>query len=108
MNFSFYQSRMAGVASQAIALFLAFTRTYKPEHAFNMIVIILDPRFKDLQILVDFVGRFGARYIDDQYDSRVIIPLLVKVFQFLYPSAITTMSIKVEGEDHHFEVFLNQ
>jgi len=40
----------------ALKLLLAFASSFQPRHAHNMLVIMLDPHFKNLQLIGDYVG----------------------------------------------------
>ncbi len=39
-----------------LKLFLAFASSFQPCHAHNMLVIMLVPHFKNLQLIGDYVG----------------------------------------------------
>jgi hypothetical protein len=40
----------------ALKLFLAFASSFQPRHVHNMLVIMLGPHFKSLQLIGDYVG----------------------------------------------------
>lgn len=73
---------MVGVREKIIQLFLAFAKEYDADMAHNIIAIMLDPHFKGLQCLIEFVGEFKAKEIVLKYNYEVLILALVKVFDF--------------------------
>ena len=59
--------------------FLSFTQIFTSEKAHNMIVLMVDPRFKGLECVIAYTGVEKARAIVREYDQKVLIPYLVKV-----------------------------
>jgi hypothetical protein len=66
-----------------LKLFLAFTFSFQPYNAHNMLVLILDPHFKSLQIIWDYVGVKVAMQIVIEYDHKVLILLLLTIYKKL-------------------------
>ena len=53
-----------------------------------MLVLMLDPRFKILKLLQDYVGREMAKKVVDECDTKVLVPMLVKVAVILSPTIV--------------------
>ncbi len=53
------------------APFLAFAFTYITIKAHNTLVLMLDPRFKSLDILKAFVGRAKVIYVMVEHDTKI-------------------------------------
>lgn len=80
--------RMAGQVAAVLRPFLAFSRKYDEGQAQNMLALMLDPRFKGLELLQDYVGREVAKKVVDEYDTKVLVPMLVKVAVILSPTVV--------------------
>jgi hypothetical protein len=52
----------------------------------NMLVLMLDPHFKSLQVMKSFVGYNNAICIAIEYDVKEVIPLLMTLFYQLNPT----------------------
>ena len=78
--------RMAFESIEVIKPCLAFAVDFTREKAHNMLSLMLDPRYKGLQVIIDYVGREKAMHIVAEYDQLVLMPLLVKVSRLLNPS----------------------
>jgi hypothetical protein len=42
-----------------------------------MLAFMLDPRYKELRLVIDYVGKEWALRIVGEYDKQVLFPLLV-------------------------------
>jgi hypothetical protein len=54
---------------------------FQPTKAHNMIVLILDPRFKDLSLVRDYVGHTFAIEITTTYDVNFLLPTIKIMYQ---------------------------
>lgn len=79
---------MAGQVADVLRPLLSFARKFEEGSAHNMICLMLDLRFKGLEMIVDYVGCGVAKQVVDEYDGKVLVPLLMKAAQILSP--ITT------------------
>ncbi len=68
-----------------LSLFLAFSYIYNQDRAHNMLAIMLDPCFKNMKIIQDFVGNAHATQIVTNYDINIVCLLLLHVFFHLNP-----------------------
>jgi hypothetical protein len=60
--------------------FLDFMDCFKLSKVHNMVVIMLDPWFKNLSLVGDYVGHFSAIAITTAYDRK----FLLSIFKILY------------------------
>jgi hypothetical protein len=50
-----------------------------------MVISMLDPHFKGMDCIMDYIGRDQATMLLQQYDELVVMPLLKVVMGFLNP-----------------------
>jgi hypothetical protein len=48
-----------------------------------MLALMLDPQFKGLEYMLQYVGVAKAKQVVQEYDTKVLIPYLIKVHKFL-------------------------
>jgi hypothetical protein len=65
--------------------FLSFLMKYENKKTHNMIFVMLDPRFKSLQILSSFVGWGKGVSLVEKYDRKSLYHMLVKCYEHLHP-----------------------
>jgi len=65
--------------------FLSFLKKYENKKTHNMIFVMLDPRFKSLQILSSFVGWGKGVSLVEKYDRKFLYHMLVKCYEHLHP-----------------------
>jgi hypothetical protein len=46
----------------------------------KMLVVILDPHFKNMKIIWEFVGNAQVNAIVVEYDAKMVCPLLLQVY----------------------------
>lgn len=63
--------------------FFAFAHTFNSTHAHNMCAFQLDPQFKQLQCIMEYVGRDMERVVLKEYDQHVLVHLLVIIYKLL-------------------------
>jgi len=86
----------------ALGPFLAFSQSYIIAKAHNMLAIMLDPRFKNMKIIWDFVGDSLALQVVAEYDVKIVYPLLVQAYFHLDLVKVVVESIVVEDDDNFF------
>jgi hypothetical protein len=59
---------------------------FQPTKAHNMVALMLDPRFKDLTLVGDYVGHVFAVEIATTYDVNFLLP----TFKIMYQSCMDT------------------
>lgn len=80
--------RMAREAIGVLKPFLAFAVVFSESKAYNMLALMLDPRFKGLECIIEYIGVAKAKEIVQSYDTAVLIPFLIKVHKSLNPGGI--------------------
>ncbi len=75
--------RMAFEVINVLEPFLAFVVTFNVVTSHNMCALQLDPRFKGLQCIMEYVGRDKTATIVEEYDRQVLMLLLVVVSKHL-------------------------
>ncbi len=70
--------------------FLSFVKSFSWERAHNMVVLMLDPRFKGMDCIMDYIGKDQLAILLQQYDELVVMPLLKVVMGFLNPYQATS------------------
>jgi len=63
-----------------LTTFLDFMFSSKLIKAHNMVALLLGPWFKDLSLLVDYVGHFSTIKIDVVYDKEFFLPSYLEKF----------------------------
>jgi hypothetical protein len=69
---------------KVIKYFLLFLQAYDLHQVHNMLVLMLDPRFKSLRVVENYVGRGTCICLDAEYDDNAIIPLRMTMFEVLH------------------------
>jgi hypothetical protein len=64
---------------------LQFLQAYDSQHVHNMPTLMLDPRFKYLKVVENYVGRGACICLATEYDVNAIISLLMTMFEVLNP-----------------------
>ena len=89
--------RMAFEPIEVIKPCLAFAVDFTCEKVlYIMLSLMLDPMYKGLQVIIDYVGREKAMHIVAEYDQLVLVPLLVKVSWLLNPSLENNLASTLE------------
>jgi hypothetical protein len=89
---------MMGQVFNALGPFLAFSKFYIITKAHNMLAIMLDPYFKNMKIIWDFVGNSLALQLVLEYDAKIMYPS-IPPFE---PNEGNVKSIVVEDDDNFF------
>jgi hypothetical protein len=63
--------------------FLSFAKSFSRERIHNIVVLMLVPRFKGIDCIMDYIGRDQAAILMQQYDELIVMPLLKVVMGFL-------------------------
>jgi len=67
--------------------FLSFLKKFNEIKTHNMLVIMLDPRFKSLCLVFFFIGHDQGVAIVEQFDTTLsLYPMLMKFYYHLHPS----------------------
>jgi hypothetical protein len=71
---------------QVLDPFLPFMLSFQPHKAHNMLAMVLNPHYKGFELVILYVGKEMALQIVDEYDKKVLFPLLVYAFKFFHPT----------------------
>ncbi len=63
--------------------FLGFAYTFFQNIIRNMLVLMLDPCFKNMDCIMDYIGKDQATTLVYQYDDLIVMTLLKVVMGFL-------------------------
>ncbi len=85
MNWGIHVCMMAKV-QVILGPFLAFTSIYNASKTHNMLTLMLDLRFKSLDVVKTFVRHEKMIQMVVEYDYKTLLPLLVVTFRFLNPN----------------------
>ena len=83
---SVLKKRMAKAVVDVIKPFLQFSQKFVVDQAHNMLSLMLDPQFKGFECVIDYVGVAKAKQVMEEYDKKVPILYLLKVYKFLNSS----------------------
>ena len=87
------KARMAKTVVDVMKPFLRFSLQFVAEQTHNMLSVMLDPRFKGLEYVIDYVGVAQAKQVVEEYDKKILIPYLVKVHKFMNPGGSPTTTL---------------
>ena len=93
-------ARMREQVVRVLAPFLSFMRVYNPSSAHNMLALMLDPRHKELALVGSYLGREEATRIAQEYDERLLLPLLISVYRKKHEPVLVAASELAEFDGH--------
>jgi hypothetical protein len=74
--------------------FLFFLHAFDRKWGHHMLVLILDPRCKNMQLVITYLGHENVVAIVVEYHEELLLPLLIKVVKLLMPiSAIEVVDL---------------
>lgn len=73
-----------------------FLIVYDLHQVHNMLAFMLDPYFKSLQVFKIYVGQGNVIHLVIEYDAKLIIPLLMIIFDVLNP-IVQAFTTQVDG-----------
>jgi hypothetical protein len=82
---------------KVIKPFLQFMMAFDSHQVHNMLTLILDPYYKSLQIVENYVGFGNTIYFAFKYDLKEIIPLLMTIFERLNLSIQVKVVASING-----------
>lgn len=110
-----FKMRMREEVLGVLEPFLSFATVFSRRKAHNMLALMLDPRFKGLGLVRDYVGADKVVGIVFDYDMQVVLPLLMQCFKRLHPTAESQQPVTPVSENSIFgaqasaeEVILSQ
>lgn len=92
-----FKMAMKKAALKVLEPELSWTRQVDEPRAHNMFALMLDPRFKRLKVIVDFVGdKRTAEEVCGQY-TTLLVGQLERVYSILHPQEVMNST---ESEEH--------
>ncbi len=89
--------------------FLSFLKVYDKRKAHNMISLMLDPRCKNLHIILSsFVRRQQGVALVEEYDRKSLYPMLIKNHEHLHPlvkSKTNSIDYNIYDHDYSLSIF---
>jgi hypothetical protein len=75
--------------------------------AHNNIFLMLDPRFKTLCLVCSFISLEQGKAIVEEYDKKIIFPMLMKCYYHLHPLVESKRGVVDERveEDKNLDIF---
>ncbi len=74
---------------QVLNPFLSFMASFQKAKAHNMLAMILDLRFKELGLVIQYVSKERTLHIAGEYDHQVLFPFLICAYKYLNPSDVS-------------------
>jgi hypothetical protein len=62
--------------------FMGFAETFSQDRFHNMFALMLDPCFKGMDCIMDYIGRDQVATLMQQYDDLIMMPMLKIVMGF--------------------------
>ncbi len=72
--------------------FLGFAKTFFLDKTHNMVALMLDPHFKSMDCIMDYIGRDQVVTLVQQYDDLTMMPMLKAVMGFLNLGQTTSLN----------------
>jgi hypothetical protein len=85
-EFKILKVRMQNQVIIVLKPFFSFMFGFQPRKAHNMLALMLDPRYKGLRLVINYIGKEWAFQIEGKYDKQVLFLLLVCAYKVLNPS----------------------
>jgi len=89
-------ANMREQATHVLSSFLDFMDCFKLSKAHNMVALMLDPWFKDLSLMGDYVGHSSVIEISVAYDREFLLPTLKTSYQKHYGHSNVSSTIVQE------------
>jgi len=71
-----------------------------------MLSLMLDPRFKNIHLIFSFVGWEEGVSIADEYDKRILYPMLLKCYHDLHPMIECIGCVnQTDNENFNLDIF---
>jgi len=88
--------------------FLTFLRIYEEKKTYNILLLMLDPRFKGLCLMSFDVGREQRIFIVEEYDAKTLYPMFLKCYHYLHLMGESEFSDATDHEDYDYRLDIFQ
>jgi hypothetical protein len=68
---------------QVLNPFLSFMASFQKAKAHNMLAMMLNPCFKGLGLVIQYVGKERTLHIVGEYDCQVLFPFIICAYKYL-------------------------
>jgi len=87
--------------------FLTFFRVYEKNKNYNILLLMLNPRFKGFCLVSSHVGREQGMFIVEEYGAKTLYPILLKCYHYLHLVRENEFSDVAyhEGDDSKLDIF---
>ncbi len=93
--------------SEVFIPFIYFLYTFDRRNNKNMLVIMSDPRFKNMKLVAMFMGHQNATFVVIEYDEKLLMPLLMEANKFLMHDKVeTTFDLHLLKRSEKFPSFI--
>jgi hypothetical protein len=65
---------------KVLDFFLSFLRKYEERKAHDMLLLMLDPRFKTFHLVSSLIGHEQGKAIVEEYDKKSLFPMFLKCY----------------------------
>ena len=72
--------RMVGEVAIVLQPFLSFPHTFDAGKVHNILALMLDPQFKDLEVILNYVGHDVAKQVIDEHDNKVFSAIVAESY----------------------------
>jgi hypothetical protein len=86
LELTFLASNIRKEVCRVLDSFLSFLKKFDERKTHNMLVLMLDSRFKNLHLVSFFIGRDQGVVIVEQFDTMSLHPMFMKCYYHLHPS----------------------
>ncbi len=78
-----FQQWMQKQVVQVLNPFLSFMASFQKAKAHNMLAVMLNPCFKGLGLVIQYVGKERTLHIVGEYDCHVLFPFIICAYKYL-------------------------
>jgi hypothetical protein len=79
--------------------FLTFFRIYEKNRNYNILLLMLNPRFKGFCLVSSHIGHEQGLFIVEEYGAKTLYPMLLKCYHYLHLVGENEFSDVVDHED---------
>jgi hypothetical protein len=72
-----FMIRMKKKILKVLLPFVSFLHVFDKEKGHNMLILMFDPRFKNMHLVTMFLGHENATGVVIEYDEKLLLPLLM-------------------------------
>ena len=85
-----------------LAPILAFAGLYPHVKAHKMMAITLDPYYKSLKVIREYVGILLATLVVAEYGMKIVMPMLLHVYKYMNPASVVPPEPLIASDEDSF------